>query len=317
MALSPSAVSLSPLNSPVLRIAEPRRMSEPTLLRQFISRSADQLPQLPANTPRLSELRPGTTGATTGASGGGAFEVRDMALGFWPFDPNLPALRAPLLSALGADPKASDARFEAMRGFHGGLNEGIWFMKSSSQNLVLKLVKYDRFAPPQLIEERMFSKLYQEIPHIAEDPSVAFPTKVFRLLGPNNVRRHDLIVMRRAPGKSLEIIISEKWRTNRKGDIMKIFSQVGECFARFHRRYGGRQHNDAGTQNVLYDEETQQVTLIDLGGMGNKTDKTDVERLCQLVKKLSLCPTYGPELAAAADHFREGYNRALQTAHTL
>lgn len=51
-------------------------MSEPTLLRQFISRSADQLPQLPANTPRLSELRPGTTGATTGASGGGAFEVR-------------------------------------------------------------------------------------------------------------------------------------------------------------------------------------------------------------------------------------------------
>ncbi|CAK9001171.1 unnamed protein product [Durusdinium trenchii] len=207
-----------------------------------------------------------------------------MALGFWPFDPNLPALRAPLLSALGADPKASDARFEAMRGFHGGLNEGAWAKDEASaagQNLVLKLVKYDRFAPPQLIEERMFSKLYQEIPHIAEDPSVAFPTKVFRLLGPNNVRRHDLIVMRRAPGKSLEIIISEKWRTNRKGDIMKIFSQVGECFARFHRRYGGRQHNDAGTQNVLYDEETQQVTLIDLGGMGNKTDKTDVERLCQ------------------------------------
>lgn len=33
--------------------------------------------------------------------------------------------------------------------------------------------------------------LRQEIPHIAEDPSVAFPTKVFRLLGPNNVRRHD------------------------------------------------------------------------------------------------------------------------------
>lgn len=53
-------------------------------------------------------------------------------MGFWPFDPNLPALRAPLLSALGADPKASDARFEAMRGFHGGLNEGAWAKDEAS-----------------------------------------------------------------------------------------------------------------------------------------------------------------------------------------
>lgn len=30
----------------------------------------------------------------------------------------------------------------------------------------------------------------QEVPHIAEDPHVAFPKKVFRLLGPNNVRKH-------------------------------------------------------------------------------------------------------------------------------
>lgn len=29
-------------------------------------------------------------------------------------------------------------------------------------------------------------------------------------------------------------------------------------------------------------EETQHVTLIDLGGMGNKTDKTDVQRLSQV-----------------------------------
>ena len=107
-------------------------------------------------------------------------------------------------------------------------------------------------------------------------------------------------------------------RSNRKGDIMKIFAKVGECLAHFHRwgacdifasplqwfddewrffpcfdvisppwtnqkkpsttaevfffqgffflvtwnsfsppgrRYGGRQHNDAGTQNILYDED--------------------------------------------------------------
>ena len=55
---------------------------------------------------------------------------------------------------------------------------------------------------------------FEEIPEIAEDPHVAFPSKVFRLLGPNNVRRHDLIVMRNAPGKSLDHIISEKWRSH-------------------------------------------------------------------------------------------------------
>lgn len=291
---------------------------QPRLVQSFISRSADQLPGLTSSSFNSltncfgfgSPRPPSPAGPMAGR-----FEVRDLPLGFWPFDPNLPALRGQLLAALGA---SSSSRFEAMTGFHGGLNDGIWFLRGApGETLVLKLVKYDRFAPPQLVEERIFSKLYQEVPHIAEDAHVAFPTKVFRLLGPNNVRKHDLFVMRKAPGKSLDHLISEKWRSNRKGDIMKIFAKVGECLAQFHRRYGGRQHNDAGTQNILYDEETQHVTFIDLGGMGNKTDKTDVQRLSQLVLKLSRCPTYGPDLAVAVDHFREGYNRALQTTLTL
>ena len=55
--------------------------------------------------------------------------------------------------------------------------------------------------------------------------------------------------------KGSERWLFESFRSNRKGDIMRIFKQVGETFAEFHSRYGGRQHNDAGTQNVLYDEE--------------------------------------------------------------
>lgn len=45
----------------------------------------------------------------------------DFSLGYMPFDPNLPALRGQLLTALGAP---TTSRFEPMKGFHGGLNEG-------------------------------------------------------------------------------------------------------------------------------------------------------------------------------------------------
>ena len=81
-------------------------------------------------------------------------------------------------------------------------------------------------------------------------------------------------------------------RRGKKAELNKIFGKVGECMASFHRqrgflilmrgvfggppaptllfgmyqtpnpetlsplrRYGGRQHNDAGTQNILWDED--------------------------------------------------------------
>ncbi|CAE7229893.1 unnamed protein product [Symbiodinium pilosum] len=283
----------------------------------YLSRSAGQLPAAPLPFPSLLAQRPPSPSESPSCQGGGAkelsgrnsFEVRDFSLGMMVFDPANPALRAQLLATLGASPQST---FEAMRGFHGGMNEGIWFVKGGGETLVLKLVKFDRFAPPQLVEERMFTKLFQELPGITEDPNVAFPFKVLRLLGRNNVRKHDLIVMKKAPGKSLDHVISEKWRRGKKAELNKIFGKVGECMASFHRRYGGRQHNDAGTQNILWDEETQHVTFIDLGCMGNKSNKTDVQRLSQVVKNLSRCAAYGPDLVAAVSHFQEGYNHAMQ-----
>ena len=89
---------------------------------------------------------------------------------------------------------------------------------------------------------------------------MAFPVKVFRLLGPNNVREHapglqeasgqfkeeqeavphkDLIVMKKAPGKSLSYVIPEKWRTA----IPEIgyLAQEGYCLgAEFLRDLAGR-----------------------------------------------------------------------------
>eukprot|EP00439_Symbiodinium_sp_Y106_P084332 s162_g25.t1 len=238
-----------------------------------------------ARSERAGELKSGPQGQ--------GFDVQDFPLGIMVFDPSNPSLRAQLLAALGAPPQST---FEAMRGFHGGMNEGIWFVKGGGQTLVLKLVKFDRFAPQQLVEERMFTKLFQD--------KAAY--------------------LRRKGGKA---------------DLMKIFGKVGECLANFHRRYGGRQHNDAGTQNILWDEdsnpkaagflalcaffvhltgpleETQHVTLIDLGCMGNKSNKTDVQRLSQVVKNLSACAAYGPDLVDPASALKASNRLQHQTSN--
>ena len=82
-------------------------------------------------------------------------------------------------------------------------------------------------------------------PSITEDPKVAFPVKVFRLLGPNNVREHapglqeasgqfkeeqeavphkDLIVMKKAPGKSLSYVIGAECLRDLAGRAAKPIS---------------------------------------------------------------------------------------------
>lgn len=229
-----------------------------------------------------------------------------MQIGSQAFDPRQPQLRAQLIASLGADP---DSRIEAKTGFSGGLNAGIWFLQGGGEELVLKLVKFDPLAPAQLVEEKQFTKIYKEHPSIVEDTALAFPFKVLRLLGPNNVRRYDLIAMKKAAGHSLDEVIHQKFRKGLQAEMMDIFERVGEELAAFHRRYDGRQHCDAGTQNILYDEETDHVTLIDLGGMGNKCSKNDIERLSHVIRRLSQCPAYGPELEGGVQHFRAGYDR--------
>ena len=95
----------------------------------YLSRSAGQLPAAPLPFPSLLAQRPPSPSESPSCQGGGAkelsgrnsFEVRDFSLGMMVFDPANPALRAQLLATLGASPQST---FEAMRGFHGGMNEG-------------------------------------------------------------------------------------------------------------------------------------------------------------------------------------------------
>jgi len=239
-----------------------------------------------------------------------SFEVSDFRpAGYSPVLPDLNQqhLRPQILNALGL-PLSS--KLERAKGFCGGLNAGIWFLRGDGEEFVLKLVKFDPTAPAQLVEERQFQKLYKEFPEIVDDDGLAFPCRILRILGPSNVRYHDLIVMRKVPGKTLETVIYEKWRSKQLPELMAILEKVGKHMAEFHRRYGGKQHCDAGPQNMIYDEESEHFTLIDVGGMGNRCSKSDVERFCQVIKRLSGGRGYGPELAAGIEHFEKGYDAA-------
>jgi len=209
-----------------------------------------------------------------------------------------------LLTELGID---GGADVEKAKGVNGGLNDGIWFVRNGSEELVLKLVKFDPRRPEQLVEAECLKRLYREHPEIVYDAKVAFPHHVLRLLGDGNVRRYDLIVMDMAPGKVFSNVISEMWYGHRKSELMDALQEVGACLGEFHARYQ-KKHGDLNTANVFYDETSRRATLIDIGGMGQRVGDTDLEHFSQSLQNLA--NHYGEELfSEGIQHFQSGYGR--------
>jgi len=246
---------------------------------------------------------------------GDALDAGSLCLGSLQFDLRVPEVRSKLLAAIGARP---DASLQEYRGGYademsnvwllaGCMNQGIWFMKDGRDDMVLKLVKFDASKPVELRETAVYQRLYREIPEITNDSSVSFPTKILQIVGAGNVRQYDLYVMRRVTGRTLESIIESYWKKNRQAELMEIFRRVGECLGKFHRRYGGRQHCDAGPQNIFYDELSQEVALIDLGMMGACLAKTDIEMFSDYVRQR--WSSHTAEMLNGLYHFWQGYNR--------
>merc|ERR1711933_511820 len=152
-------------------------------------------------------------------------------------------------------------------------------------------------------------KISQEHPSILQDTSVAFPRQIVRLLGSRQEHRYDVIVMQKAVGRGLGQVIQQKWRAGQIPELMSILEKVGKCLGEFHQHYGGKQHGDLTPTNVLYDETSGCVTLIDLGGMGCSSCEGDVGYFS---KNLSLSARLvGQQLEIqGVQHFKQGYARA-------
>lgn len=239
-------------------------------------------------------------------------EMGELQIGSGSFNPSHPPLLAQLATKLGV---GSHPTIEEMQGFRGGLNEGVWFLTdpvqnstkgSSKEEFVLKLVRCHRIDQNILTEAENFLKIYREHPAVVNDPVLAFPLRIFSCVGPGSTKRFDLIIMRKVRGDRLAEVIARKWYSGRVPQLWRIMEKLGVCLAEFHGRYGNNQHGDFQPSNILYDEEQDGLTFIDVGGMGVPTTESDVEHFSKSMKLLA--ETYGSRLAVEGNyHFEQGY----------
>merc|ERR1712048_514990 len=183
--------------------------------------------------------------------------------------------------------------------------------RSSTEELVLKLVKSQATFPGVPTEAENFIKISREHPCIADDASVAFPRQIVRLLGSRRNLRYDVIVMRKAVGRGLGQVIQEKWRAGRVSELMAILEKAGQCLGEFHQRYGGKQHNDLTPTNILFDETCQRVTFIDVGGMGTSTSESDIGYFSKCLSLSARLVGHQLEVQGV-QHFRQGYAKATR-----
>jgi len=200
-----------------------------------------------------------------------------------------------------------------MGGGGGAHNQGVCVLKLPNEDLVLKLVKSQAVFPGVPTEAENLIKMSREHPSLAHDMSVAFPRQIVRLLGSRQDHRYDVIVMEKAAGRGMGQVIQEKWRAGRVAELLAILEKVGKCLGEFHQHYGGKQHGDLTPTNVLYDEPSGRVTLIDLGGMGSFSSENDVSYFS---KSLSLSARLMDRQleTQGIQHFKQGYAKATNNA---
>mmetsp|Transcript_118841 Transcript_118841/g.341206 ORF Transcript_118841/g.341206 Transcript_118841/m.341206 type:complete len:460 (-) Transcript_118841:160-1539(-) len=213
----------------------------------------------------------------------GAIDVEDIAVGVGPCDPLRHGARQQVLRALGV---AEPVAVEAKCGVAGGLNGGIWFVKGSGADLVLKLVPGSRSIAMQPTESEALQSLAREHPDIANDLSMAFPFKILRLHCDTGYARQDLLAMDRAPGRALAEIMADWVRRGRASELPAVFQKVGESLGMLHCRYGNKQHGDLQASNIFFDEATFRVTFIDVAGMASKTVDGDLTHFENSLKML-------------------------------
>ncbi|OLP93719.1 hypothetical protein AK812_SmicGene24355 [Symbiodinium microadriaticum] len=163
---------------------------------------------------------------------------------------------------------------QAMSGFKGGLNLGIWLVSGGAE-LVLKQVRCARVASNVLTEAENFIRVVKEHPEtfrpqisrITQDPAVAFPVFLgffFNMDSGGADRRpvSDVIVMKKSRGERLCEYVATKFYAS----WLEGLCEPGAAALRSHGGYGNQQHGDFQPSNIYYDESTASVSFIDAGG---------------------------------------------------
>eukprot|EP00930_Biecheleria_cincta_P054732 TRINITY_DN410_c0_g2_i1.p1 TRINITY_DN410_c0_g2~~TRINITY_DN410_c0_g2_i1.p1 ORF type:complete len:631 (-),score=111.78 TRINITY_DN410_c0_g2_i1:154-2046(-) len=247
--------------------------------------------------------------ASSSAPDRGSALAADLRIGAGGFEPTEAPLRSQILARLGF---TNDATLEKMTGFSGGLNQGIWFVTGSRagsyEELVLKLVRCSRIAPNVPTEAENLEKLKVEHPKLVSESLVAFPIKILSVADANGCKCNDLIVMRKVPGERLAELFCRKYYGKQEEHLFQICEEIGRLLADFHRRYDNMQHGDFQPSNVFYDEASDTIAFIDIGGMGIPTVDNDVSHFRQAMNLLA--NAYGPTLhTSCIQAFDRGYQK--------
>jgi len=231
--------------------------------------------------------------------------VHDLQTGPGIFDPRQPQVQSQIVAQLGLHGAIT---IVPVGGFTGGRNEGVWILTDrqgvKSEQYVLKLISCHRCHHTVPTETENFLKLSRDHPGLSGDREMTFPVKLFACQ--NRPRRYDLVVMRSAPGMRLAEVLHAKWAGRQVQDIMKILGCVGQALKRFHMRYGNTQHQDFQPANVFWDDATDAVTIIDLGGMGLATTESDNDYFKKALRMMT--ERWGAMREDACRAFDAGYS---------
>lgn len=218
-----------------------------------------------------------------------------------------------------------EARIWRLEGFQGGLNRGVYGVEvgpGTGEGKVIKVVRAGSRHPLLLSEAENCHKQKKELPGLATDQALTFPSRIIRLVRDfesedeeDLLRRtkidrtevFDVFLMRRARGQRLDgVLAAWLYRGSKRHRVFALLTQLGRFLRAFHLRYPGKQHGDVHPSNIFYEESSGLITLIDVGGLGQMTKASDVEYFTAGLKRLE--ETYGSELASkGVKAFEDGY----------
>lgn len=177
-----------------------------------------------------------------------------------------------------------------------GVNGNAWILSciGRQEGWLLKQVAAHRRFSGVPTEVESCESLLRRFPGLLQDPRLAFPHSVVNLQVQGGEHVGDLLIARQAPGVQLGRFLAELDLRNPvdQQKLDSVCSGVGELLADFHARYEdpitgeATHHTDFHPSNILFDEKTGALSIVDLTGMGSFGINDDVEKFGSLIAKM-------------------------------
>jgi hypothetical protein len=222
-----------------------------------------------------------------------------------------------ILESLGLT-ATTPANVEAMTGFTGGLNDGVWFLTVEAPGLngmthfAMKLVSSRRKYPTMPTEVENFHHMCMRWPAMRRDPTLAFPVKLLDCVPPSKTVTQNLIIMPRAIGTRLGDWLGLANARGQMDQIVASMERLGRDLRTFHVNYSTH-HADFQPSNVYLGRLSgagageQLNVFIDIGGVGTAVGETDQVHFTKSLELLG--KAYGADFVrSATDAFMDGYN---------